>query len=251
MMPAHYTIFVVCFPDEAGVYDTLLNVLVHSIKLNTHANVVCLRDTVKPPEWMNDTHAALHENPFLYYNTAKLAYWNNFVQQADEPVVLLDADMLVLQDLQHVFDYSFDVGITRRKDGLLNGGAIYVHPTQGAKNFMSDWVKENNELYTNLDALESMQSIQPGMNQPALYNVLQNQGEYNIQELPCNRYNCMDCCWEDTPINGVAVAHIKGMLRKWCLGASPLPDNPLDLVSVWNDYHRTWKRWQAKDYSLN
>lgn len=69
--------------------------------------------------------------------------------QIARPTILLDVDCCVTQDLGHVFDGTFDIGVainprSKPKARLNNcsGGFLLINNTQQAKQFIQQWVEK-------------------------------------------------------------------------------------------------------------
>ena len=208
----HPDIIAVNFDNSHAMYQEFERVFSNSIRANTGCDYFIFRGDC-------DTSDAPLNNPFATFNTDKLSIWCDAINQAQKPLVFSDIDMMWLADPVWTFEENdFDVAITVRPDGLLNGGIVYARPTDAARKFFELWKNKNQYLYDNPDVLDAIQSEQVGMNQPALRLALNDNDFCNVLELPTGTHNCMDIDWKHVqPFEPIAV-HIKGFLRLVCLG---------------------------------
>jgi hypothetical protein len=207
-----YDIFSVLFKGSPAPWGEIGKASGLSIERN--ASGLGTYELCQPPLPAPDGHL-----PSINANHAKLEYWADRVQRATRPLVLLDADCLVLEDLAHVFVLPFDVGITfqRRPDCHFNGGVVFVQPTEAAKSFFKLWLQRDQELYQNDTRLREAQNDHRGMNQASLFQLMQR-GELagiRVLEVPCQTHNCIEHYWRllDKGLTPV-VLHIKPRLRR-------------------------------------
>ncbi len=221
MVHSKYRIATVIFDDSPLVYHRMAQAL----ELSVHCNAGDVRLQMFHCKTPTGT---IHENVSFAWNTLKLRFWEEAVLDAldaGERIVLLDADMLVLRDLSQVFsnDKPFDIGITFRPDGFLNGGAIYVDSADGCANairlFFHTWRSMNDALYFDPKTLEQFFKVHPGMNQTSLFHILGLPvlGPVCIKKLTTLEWNCMNSDWHLFN-SSTAVLHIKGVLRGVCAG---------------------------------
>jgi len=167
-------------------------------------------------------------------NTRKLEAWNAFAREADDDLVLLDADMVVLRDLSAAFvagvtnieGQPFDVAYTTRPGPrLFQGGAIYLRPTQEARDFMQMWVDRNACILNDRTQLHDYIQVYGGVNQAALATVVkQAEHEAVLAQLPCRIYNSCKQTWE-TFSPDTAVVHVTGRLRRQACACRMPPSN--------------------------
>jgi len=162
-------------------------------------------------------------------NSAKLEVWNRCIQEADEEVVLLDADMLVLRDVAEAFagEEEWDIANTVRPGPLLyQGGAVYVRPTDAAKEFMQAWTEQNRRILDDVTGLQNWTETYGGINQAALACTIDGwEGDALLGQLPCSIWNSCAQTWE-TFSPDTAVVHLTGPLRKQCCACRMPPDAP-------------------------
>lgn len=118
-------------------FERMANALTRSIDANSPARVLRLE---KPAD------AALPHTA-VAQNSRKLLRWVEVAEQVDMPLVLMDADTLVLGDLRGAFETPFDVGVTLRPGRLLrNAGVVYVRPSDSSRSFLRAWLRANDAL---------------------------------------------------------------------------------------------------------
>jgi hypothetical protein len=160
-------------------------------------------------------------------NTAKFQAWREYLDGVDEPVILMDCDMIVRRDLSDAFDGTFDIGLTKtgRDSPPYNGGVVFVAPTKEARDFIKLWDKVNTELYTDPQEHAKWWHWYKGMNQAALGKILESIDHgARIKNFPCREWNSCDYDWGRSNPDVVRVIHIKSGLRKVCLGETKKPN---------------------------
>jgi len=171
-----------------------------------------------------DTPGLDRHSRVLTENTAKLAVWRDIVDKATAPVVITDADMMMLRGgFGPAFDQDFDVAITWRKEGrktlMLNGGAFFARPTDAARRFMASWCEINDRMMADARFHTKWEKIYGGINQAALGYMIETPGVYDARlvKLPCRIWNAVDEDWPHAMNGDTRLVHIKGHLRKACL----------------------------------
>lgn len=147
-------------------------------------------------------------DPKVASNHDKLKLWNEVVQAATEPLLLLDADMFCQRNPVKLPDIVEHVGITWRPEGQeipLNAGFVFVQPTQEAKAFFRAWVEADDLLRANPGLHLKYRQKWAGMNQSSLGMLIESGGQ-PLTRLECTNYNLVE------PWDGIALAafvHIK------------------------------------------
>lgn len=227
------TFFTVAFDYENTSYLRLLSVLEKSVKLNCpNANFISL--VKSPPEVPLEGRK---QNLLFYENTDKLADWVNFVENSDDPdIILVDCDMMVLQDVSEVFEEEFDVGFTRRANHKripFNGGVFFVRRNERSLNFFRKFKEINDKMYLDRSFHQAWRDKYAGMNQAAFGWMWENYFEkISLLQLPCETYNVCsgwDCLREEYKI-----IHIKSQLRHACLGNSEVKKYS-EIVNKWRE----------------
>jgi hypothetical protein len=225
-----YEMVCTVFEDSDPGFDRLVGGLERSVLHNCASDARLTICEMARPE-------SNHRLPMHTDNTVKLRHWCEVMREAERAVVFLDADCLVLRDLGAVFDgeADWDVAITVWGDARnrLNAGVVFARPTEGARGFFEDWVAENERLFADTARLDEWQSKQPGMNQPALRQMMER-GEHrgNAIELPCAVYNaCEPTQWQAVGAE-THVLHVKGSLRRQMIGNAAETRYPVALGLV-------------------
>lgn len=153
-------------------------------------------------------------------NTVKLREWRKQIDQATENVILADCDMLALKSAEEVFDLDFDIAYTERtKTGHLplNGGIIFVKPTEMAREFFAAFEYWNQAMYEDAKFHEKWREKYRGMNQAAFGYLLEtNVHGAKVIGVPCQKYNAVNNDWHN--IDGeTCFVHFKSELRKMIL----------------------------------
>lgn len=141
-------------------------------------------------------------------------------------MVYLDADALLYDRLDEVFDDEFDVGVTVRARfemqgawyrehfeiaKFLNAGVIFFRPTAAAETFLGRWKKATEELGNDQKALNSL-ACRDSL--PPLYSVDEIDG-VRIKYFPTTRYNYYYFERGFPLFSRVSVLHFKGEVRKF------------------------------------
>lgn len=150
------------------------------------------------------------------YNAEKLRLWGRLACEAKTKTILIDADTLILGDLSGAFDQSFDVAYTARPDSArhrLNGGVVFLRPTERARGFMRRWVEIDDEMVASRPLAERAAGLHGGVNQAALCSLLDDgAANADVIGLPCSIWNSVDETWASFG-DHVKVLHFKSELR--------------------------------------
>jgi len=205
-------------------YDKLSRVLEYSIKKNCPGAEFKLIRIAAPTSWRTKKCFAS--------NTVKLQRWVEEMEATDDDIIFLDCDMIVLRDLHDAFKMDFDVALTVNGTGSIpyNGGAVFCHNTQAARDFIRLWNKCNIELYNDMRKHLKWRTKYAGMNQAALGYMLEtnaakphdmlsdtrkikaSESIVNIKRLPCSIWNVCKNDWR-TMNDKMYILHVKSALR--------------------------------------
>ena len=124
----------------------------------------------------------------------------------NEAVVFLDADAVLLTNIDDLFDQPFDAAFTTlreehyaQQDGFclcVNSGTVYLGPDRQKRDaFLDLWLEEamNYTGYLSEQAALSIilsKNIEDGKEIFSTVSVQSNENEFNILLLPCDIYNC-------------------------------------------------------------
>lgn len=207
MIQCEYLIAHVLFGQEP-IWQTLSRGLIRSIHRNTSANG--LKKQVQNPVMGNLTYA----QPQHVANFNKLAHWRKIVHQADCPLVLVDADCLVLGQVDCAFEKEDrDIILTSRGNKWVNAGVVFVRPGEVAQRFFDEWVWEDEQvLYRGRKERKPDTPYHiVGQNQISLWNIYRD-WEQHIGWVDCETYNsCEDRYWRNHQL--AKVIHVKSALR--------------------------------------
>lgn len=220
--------------DNDVRYEKLLKVLAYSAAVNMPgAEFISL--TIPPPE--------MEQVPgyrMLKSNTSKLEKWAEEVDKADknDRIVLLDSDMLIMRDFSKIFNFPFDICYTYRPENRLplNGGVMFINPTEKAKIFFREFLSVNDRMLKNKKFHDPYRRIYAGMNQAAFGYMLENKTCLtNIHRIPCTLWNVCNEDWANIREDAY-ILHIKGRLRHMCLGTRHVSNDVKQLVDLWKYY---------------
>jgi len=205
-----------------------------------------------PPILPNGDKHALN---FLY-NTIKLEKWVELLESTDENVILADCDMLAIRHFSEdmIFNEVFDVGYTVRTETRhriddntreywgeqkihrmpMNGGIMFVKPTEEAREFFRKYLEVNQYLYDNPHIHKKWNLKYAGMNQAA-FGCLFEDGEYKakVKEFPCLKWNAVDTDWAKIDMADTYFVHIKSRLRRLLLGLNRPYGNYKSAMTRW------------------
>ena len=195
--------------DKEWFWSVLRKGFVKSVEKNTCAELDFR--LIPPPEQTKI-------NWKLSSNNEKLKIWRDIVHETDKPVVLMDSDIIVLDDVGDGF--HADVTLTNRPGKWVNAGVVFCKPTQTARDFMDAWVEKDQELAsgnvaagrpTNLIRAQRKTKVL-GMNQTAL-RVIYDEWKQHIAWVSGEIYNsCQPSLWNKT--ENARVIHVKDSLQQ-------------------------------------
>lgn len=186
------------------------------------------------------------QKPAHFENIYKLKYWNNAVQKAKEPIVLMDCDMMVIGNIKNILDNPGDVVFTTRNYSTVktNAGVVLVRPTDMAKEFFREWLRVsvedfNLENYMWLDYIKEFK----GATQSTLA-YLRDKGKFEdiIGEMPCPIWNCAALEWNRIK-KDTKIIHVKSQLRNLVLANQQFSDltKEFDKTYIWPLMERFYK----------
>jgi len=216
-------------PDRR--WETMAGVLAYSLGVNGHTCRVIRTDG---PEGRVDKVSS---------NVSKLQVWNEVVQAATRPVLLLDADMVCLRSLAGEFDAVEHVGITWRDPrwkavSPLNAGCVFVRPTEWAKAFFRKWVQVDARVERDGPFRQRYRKTWSGQNQAALGAMIEHGMAEQCTRLECQRVNLVEpwCGVEDA-----GILHVKHRLMWMCFdGFDPQNEWEAAALAAWRTWHAAW-----------
>ena len=78
-------------------------------------------------------------------NSRKLQLWRDIVYDSDLPVVLMDTDTCVLDDISGGF--QGEVTLTKPRSRWVNAGVVFIIPNDRTRALMDMWVDRDRQLY--------------------------------------------------------------------------------------------------------
>ncbi len=177
----------------------------------------------------------------LTANNHKLKIWRDAVHSASMPIVLMDADIIVLKDIADGF--KSDITLTDNGKKWVNGGVIFVNPTQKSKDFFDAWVEADSALYNTEPLAGNPRGLikawsdykVKGCNQTSLRTIYDDWKEI-IEWVPCQTYNA---CRREQWIEPQRVVHVMEPLQSQVLKTlgGGRPDRLKELVKKLLPYY--------------
>jgi hypothetical protein len=217
------------------MYERLLNAWEKSVVANTQSEYE--RAYLNPEDYPQCHHS---KNSYLA-NSVKLNYWAERIKKESGNICLIDGDTVVLKDVSHVFDQDFDIAYTLRSKGSempVNGGVIFVKPSELVNDFFEKWVLTNNEMLVNQALHRHWYARYKGMNQASFgYMMERYKTDLKIIPVPCSKYNACDRSDWININHDTHILHVKSELRVACLRDS-----------VPKQYRKAYEIWKQYDY---
>lgn len=152
-------------------------------------------------------------------NTRKLDHWCEAVASArdGDELLLIDADTVILQPIDDIWERAFDLAYTVRPPGYpcpINGGVVFVRVSPSTRLFMAAWGRINRQMLTHKPLRDKWRRY-AGLNQRAFGSLLeQKPGDYGVMlPLPCAEWNCEDATWSTFDTRATRILHVKSSLR--------------------------------------
>jgi hypothetical protein len=172
-------------------------------------------------------------------NTQKLDEWARVVNAAadGDHLALLDADTMIVNPLEAVWDGAFDLAYTVRPPASpypINAGVVFVRVGPGTRAFMTRWRDENRRMLRDRDHHAKWRKRYGGINQAALGCLLEQGGhDLALAPLPCQAWNCEDASWEAFDVATTRIVHIKSGFRRALFLRTHAPGCLGPLVKLW------------------
>lgn len=178
-------------------------------------------------------------------NFNKMRAWVHAVctAQDGERLLLADCDLLFLKDVGDAFDGGQDVAYTVRPGKIpVNAGVIFVVANKRSRAFMRSWYNEAERILSRKkEAIKREVAKFGGISQASLLHTLEGPlgATVRFKELPCSVWNSVDQTWANYDPETTRVIHIKGKLRRLCLGRSQPEQH-----EVLGPLMRLWRQWR-------
>jgi hypothetical protein len=145
-------------------------------------------------------------------NHLKLIEW---AKRVEDKTVLLDADTLLLQPIEEIFEADFDLCYTKRPETHhipFNSGVVFVN--SGAKEFMQKWLEIDCQMGVDKRLWLKYNKKAFGFNQASFQYCLENHFDLcNIMKVPTYIYNSCDPIDWNKNADKAKIVHIKSTLR--------------------------------------
>lgn len=187
-------------PDEQPLYRRMARVLASSAHRNGHRIRI-------------DYGPEMHKSKAF---VAKATAWARAIADADEPLALLDCDMVVRAPLDPVWSHDFDLAVTTHGH-YLNSGAVFVRPTARVKRWFADW-PELTRKWVAMNVVEKPRYS----DQDALAEMLSSPRGLEILELPMAIWNSTQMTWE-CGLEHARIVHVKSGARAILTGENKRP----------------------------
>ena len=204
----------------------------------------CLGWSVEVVEIQSPVHSRLTYH--YVANTHKLDYWTEAVLSAspNDEIVLVDADTMVLRNLDEAWSRSFDLAYTRKDSPNpahlpLNAGVIFLRVSPKVKRFMSVWRDANHRMLEDPNHHGPWARKYGGINQSALGMLLETgRVELDLAELQCQEWNCEDSSWGRYEPGRTRIVHVKSALRRSVLDPRVSALRLRHLANLWRQFER-------------
>jgi len=218
------------------LYERLLNAWERSIRTNCPLSDY-ERKLLNPKDYPQCQHT---KNSYLA-NSVKLNYWNDYIQNNEGNLCLIDGDTVVLKDVSDVFENKFDIAYTVRSKGTgipINGGVLFVRINDTTRRFFQLWTEINNRMLRDRNFHLQWYRVYKGINQASFGYMLQrHRDKFKAMELPCAIYNACDKIdW--IKINSeTRILHVKSEMRIMCINGSYAPQ--------YKNAYQAWKQFDV------
>jgi hypothetical protein len=174
------------------------------------------------------------------YNAQNLAAWDAVIQQAREgdEVLFLDADTMIVNPLDPVWDAPFDVAYTVRTKGAipLNAGVVAVRVSDRTRRFCARWSATCQHFLRHEAAHRPWRRKYKGINQSSLGALLEAHDHgCQIAPLTCLEWNCENTEWASFDPRRTRIVHLKSGLRRAILGVMRPKPEMQPLVAIWRE----------------
>ncbi len=159
---------------------------------------------------------------------------------SDEPICLLDVDMVVLRNIESYFVDDFDVGVTDdpNRPTPLNAGLFLAKYSDATKLFFERWANDTMKIfddpqkltvslarpYSGIEQMSLWELINYSFLQPNVVNEIKADNQtIKIKKFPCQELNHI---YNGEIVENTSVIHYKGVWNDFLLkGIIPSPPN--------------------------
>lgn len=174
-------------------------------------------------------HVSALGMPSHVANTQKMEHWFDRAMAAPDgtPVLCIDADTMIVQPIDAVWDRVFDLAYTTKVSRFpFNSGVVFLRMSEPVRDFLAIWMHENRRMLGDQVHHQVWRAKYGGINQASLGYALESKlaSGLRLAQLPCVEWNCEDSAW-DRANASTRIVHVKSGLRKAALrgrrGATP------------------------------
>lgn len=224
--------------DPIRQYERMAGVLEHTLALHCSAwdrRVQSFSVDLAAPRPMADSYV---------WNTQKMLFWSRLVDEAPDgaQLLLLDADTMVLKPIDDLWDHSFDLAYTTKRDSRLpfNTGVVAMRLGPEIRAFHERWVNEQLKMLRDQAFHATYRHKYGGIHQAALGYLFECGAArlLNVLELPCVEWNCEDATWRQFSPATTRIVHVKSGLRSAVFGRGPCYPHLRPMVNLWRRLER-------------
>jgi hypothetical protein len=175
--------------------------------------------------------------PSHVHNTQKMeAWWARVMAEPDgTPVLLMDADTMIVRPLDDIWDRAFDVAYTVKPESErfpFNSGVVFLRVSPRVRAFVQAWRDENRYMLAHPVHHQEWRKRYGGINQAALGQMFTTgvTAGLDVLAIPCQEWNCEDSSWAAFDPEVTRIVHLKGALRQAVLGVDLRPSDPLRML---------------------
>jgi hypothetical protein len=243
--------------SPTGKWSRMVRVLASSVL--RHATDWALDVQTMPPSDLYSPRGVQGE----VHNTRKLDAWTEAVAAATDGscLLLIDADTLLVRDIDGIWDEPFDLAYTTKPKGHrfpFNGGVIFLRVSDRTRGFFRKWQQANALFMRDQEQYNVWRGAHGGINQSALGMLLSpNQPPkldpfknatdgLTIRRLPCLEWNCEDEHWDRFDPSVTRIVHVKGALNR---AMFPRPDAPVAVTPGMRVLMKIWREAEEESES--
>jgi hypothetical protein len=177
-------------------------------------------------------------------NATTSAIENAYQMSKDVKDIVIIADVDMLQTSTVTSDDlsgDWDVAVTMRENAHpLNSGIVIIKPTASGKFFLEVWARTSKKIIKEPDVYAKYKHKYLAGDQAALGWMLENYApRYELEILPCSRWNLTQTEWKYFAPGWSKFVHIKSNLRRVIEGKMELEDlspTEQEIVHLWESY---------------
>lgn len=234
-----HEIYYVWFEDKLGKFKALKNTMIYSFQKYNQIKISGKK--LSYPK-INKKEKSSHEE-----NIYKLKFWKNKILNSNNPVLLIDCDLLFLDNISEIFNTDYDIVLTSRdySETKYNAGVIYFDSNNKTKEFISEWYRLSKEEFDiNNPIWKSILKRAKGATQSTLTYMIENNKTFGckIGYLPCKIWNCAGSDF-DKFSKDTKILHIKSELRQLIFEEKIKNNNYIRILTF---LKQLWKKYEME-----